>query len=70
MSKTKGRMDAAVRVVFLVLIAVLMLFTGAIGVLILIVAVPVLAWYVWRLLDRVAELEKKLADKEKQPGQP
>jgi positive regulator of sigma E activity len=63
-------MDAAVRVVFLVLIAVLMLFTGAIGVLILIVAVPVLAWYVWRLLDRVAELEKKLADKEKQPGQP
>jgi ABC-type multidrug transport system fused ATPase/permease subunit len=70
MSKQKASLAVITRIVFLVLLGVLMFTTGVIGVLILIVTVPVLAWYVIRLNERVAELEKKLADKEKKPGQP
>ena len=66
MSKPRGSMDVAVRVTFVILMGVLALF---LQLLFLAVFVAVVAWYLWRANDRIAALEKKLADKEKQPGQ-
>jgi len=66
MSKPRGSMDVAVRVIFVILMGVLTIF---LSLLFLAVFVAVVAWYLWKANDRIAALEKKLADKEKQPEQ-
>ena len=63
MSKPMKGLDLAVRVVFLVLLA-LFVFGGLAGILLLFF-VPIVGWFVWRLLDRTSELEKRLAALEK-----
>ena len=68
MSKSSLNLNVVTRNVVLILLAVLM-FTG-LAILILIIFVPVAGWYIWRANDRIKALEAKLADKEKQPGQP
>ena len=61
-------MAALIRVVFLVLLALLLLYPG-VNYLVLIVIVPVMVWLIWRDQDRIAELEKRLAAPEP-PAQP
>ncbi len=58
MSKQSPGLQVTIRVVFLVLMGVLTLY---LGLLFLIIFVPVIGWYVWRLVDRNAELEKRVA---------
>ncbi len=60
--------NLAVRVVFLVLVAFL---AFAIGGLLFVFFAPIVGWYVWRLLDKTAELEKRITELEghKKPGQ-
>ena len=59
MSKPMTTLDITVRVVFLALIAFLTL-TGIV-IFVLLVFIPVITWYVWRLLDRTKELEARLS---------
>ncbi len=66
MTKPLRGLDIAVRVVFLVLLAIFVF--GGLGALLLLVFVPVVGWLLWRLLDRTAELEERLAALEN-PGQ-
>ena len=58
MSKPQVGSNVVVRVTFLILMGLVALFFNY---LFLAVFVPVVGWYIWRLTDRVAELEKKLA---------
>jgi len=57
-SKLQGNASVIVRVTFLILMGLVALLFGG---LFLAVFVPVAGWYLWRLTDRVAELEAKLA---------
>ncbi len=63
MSRPQGTLEIAVRVVFVVLLGFLVL---AQPVLFLIFFVPIAAWLIWRIHDKNAELEKRLAALEKQ----
>jgi len=67
LSKPQARkgLTTAVRIVFLVLLAFLAISLP--GILI-IVFVPVIGWYIWSLLDKNAELEKRIAALEKPRG--
>jgi ABC-type Co2+ transport system permease subunit len=58
MSKPQVGSNVVVRVTFLILMGLVALFFNY---LFLAVFVPVVGWYIWRLTDRVAELEAKLA---------
>jgi ABC-type Co2+ transport system permease subunit len=58
MSKPQVGSNVVVRVTFLILMGLVALFFNY---LFLAVFVPVVGWYLWRLTDRVAELEAKLA---------
>jgi hypothetical protein len=49
------------RVTFLILLALLALEVPG---LLIIFFVPIVGWYLWRAQDRIAELEKKLAERE------
>ncbi len=65
MSRPKGALDSSVRIVFVLLLAVL---TLALSILFLIFFVPIITYYVWQLLDRTRELEKKVAALENPSG--
>jgi hypothetical protein len=58
MSKPQVGSNVVVRVTFLILMGLVALFFNY---LFLAVFVPVVGWFLWRLTDRVAELEAKLA---------
>ena len=58
MSKPQVGSNVVVRVTFLILMGLVALFFNY---LFLAVFVPVVGWFLWRLTDRVAELESKLA---------
>ena len=58
MSRPQGNASVIVRVTFLILMGLVALLFGG---LFLAVFVPVAGWYLWRLTDRVNELEAKLA---------
>jgi len=58
MSKSQTSSNVVVRVTFLILMGLVALFFNY---LFLAVFVPVVGWFLWRLTDRVAELEAKLA---------
>ena len=58
-SRAKSSLDSAVRVVFLILMGlVALVLTDS---LFLLIFVPIVAWFLWRLNDRVREMERKLA---------
>jgi len=57
-SRPQGNASVIVRVTFLILMGLVALLFGG---LFLAVFVPVAGWYLWRLTDRVNELEAKLA---------
>ena len=59
---SRGILETAVKVVFL---GLLVLIVIASAFLLLIFFVPVVVWLIWRLMDRTAELERRLAEKEK-----
>ena len=64
MSKSQIGSCILVRVTFLILMGLTaLLFFG----LFLAVFVPVVGWYIWRLNDRVAELEAKLGVSGRKP---
>jgi hypothetical protein len=65
MSRPKGMLDSTVKIVFLVLLAVLILFGAAIFVIL--VFVPVAGWYIWKLNDKNKELENRVATLEGHP---
>ncbi len=68
MSKQSPGLQMTIRIVFLVLMGVITLY---LQLLFLIIFVPVIGWYVWRLVDRNAELEKRVAALEgKKPDEP
>ncbi len=58
MSKQSPGLQMTIRIVFLVLMGVITLY---LQLLFLIIFVPVIGWYVWRMVDRNAELEKRVA---------
>jgi hypothetical protein len=58
-SKSRTDIGVVVRVTFLILVALLML-TGLV-VFVLIVALPLMGWYIWTLHDKNKELEARLA---------
>ena len=62
---SRGVLELAVKVVFL---GLLVLIVIASAFLLLIFFVPVVVWFIWRLMDRTAELERRLAEKEKSGG--
>jgi nicotinamide riboside transporter PnuC len=65
MSKPGGRssfLDTAVKVVFLLLMAFVVLVEP---VLFLVFFVPIVGWFVWSAHSKTAELEKRLAALEK-----
>lgn len=67
MSKPQSSVNVVVRVTFLILMGLVALLFGEIF---LAVFVPVIGWFLWRLTDRVAELEAKLAPPpEKKPDE-
>jgi hypothetical protein len=72
LSKPARRLDLAVRVVFFVLLAVLVL--GGLGAYVILFFIPIFGWFVWRDQDRIRQLEKRLAELERptgqKPGQP
>jgi 4-amino-4-deoxy-L-arabinose transferase-like glycosyltransferase len=59
MSRRRGFLDTAVKVVFLALLGLL---TLALQFLFLIIFIPIIGWYIWSLSDRNAELERKLSE--------
>lgn len=59
--RPKGMLDSSVRIVFVILLAVL---TLSLNILFLIFFVPVVTYYLWQLLDRTRELERKVAELE------
>ena len=65
MSRPQANANVVVRVTFLILMGLVALLYGG---LFLAVFVPVAGWYIWRLTDRVNELESKLAPPKK-PGE-
>jgi 4-amino-4-deoxy-L-arabinose transferase-like glycosyltransferase len=67
LSKSSRIWGTAVRVVFLVLIALIALTEP---VLVLIFFIPIVGWLVWRDQDRIATLEKRLAALEKPEQKP
>jgi hypothetical protein len=67
MSKPLRTTNLVVRVVFLALMAALVI--GGLGVLVLLFFIPIVGWLVWRLYDRTAELEKRLAAIERPAGE-
>ncbi len=64
--RPRGALDSSVRIVFVILLAVL---TLALSILFLIFFVPIVAYYLWQLLDRTKELERKVAELEGKPEQ-
>lgn len=62
MSKSQATASVVVRVTFLVLMGLVALLFGFIFMAIF---VPVVGWFIWRLTDRVAELEAKLGAPDK-----
>ena len=65
MSKLQTGSSVIVRVTFLILVGLVALLFGFIF---LAIFVPVAGWYIWRLNDRVNELEAKLAPPESKKG--
>ena len=65
MSKVPFRLNTVSRITFLVLIGVLLYGGDFFSGLIIIVAIPVFGWLIWRDHDRIAELERRLAALEK-----
>ena len=65
MSKPRGALDSSARIVFVILLGVL---TLALSFLFLIFFVPVVAYYLWKVMDRTRELERKVAELEKGSG--
>ncbi|HEY6282699.1 MAG TPA: hypothetical protein VIW22_02105 [Nitrososphaerales archaeon] len=63
---SRGILETAVKVVFLGLLVLIAIALPAF--LLLIFFVPVVVWFIWRLMDRTAELERRLAEKEKSGG--
>ncbi len=66
MSRSQGSASVVVRVTFLILMGLIALLFGG---LFLAIFVPVAGWYLWRLTDRVAELEARLAPPPKKPDE-
>ncbi len=58
MSKTRANASVIIRVTFLILMGLVALLFGFIF---LATFVPVVGWFIWRLMDRVSELEARLA---------
>jgi hypothetical protein len=65
MSKPLTSVNMVIRVVFLVLLGLLIL--GGLGGFVILIYLPVLGWIIWRLMDRTAELEAKVAALEGHP---
>ncbi len=65
MSKRSPNLGVFTRITFLVLLGLLIF--GGFGGLVLLFYAPIMGWFVWRLMDRVSELEKKVAELEKKP---
>ena len=65
MSKPQANASVVIRVTFLILMGLVALLFGFIF---LAIFVPVAGWYIWRLNDRVNELEAKLAPPESKKG--
>ena len=57
MSRTSGSFSTAIRILFLILLAFLVLGEP---VLFLIFFVPIIGWFLWRDQDRITQLEKRL----------
>ena len=57
MSKPARKLDSSFRIVFVVLLGAL---TLTLSVLFLIFFVPIVAYYLWQLLDRTRDLERRL----------
>jgi hypothetical protein len=61
-ASSRGLLETAVKVVFLALLVIIVI---ASAYLLLIFFVPIVVWYIWRLYDRTAKLEKRVAALEK-----
>lgn len=65
MSKATGTLNSVIKVVFVLLLGLL---TLSLQLLLLIIFVPVATWYIWRLSERNAILEKRVAALEGHPA--
>ncbi len=67
----RGVLENAVKVVFLMLMALIYI---ASSLLFLLFFIPIIGWFVWRAHDKAAELEKRVAalekPEERKPEQP
>lgn len=63
MSKTQANAGVVIRVTFLILMGLVALLFGFIF---LAIFVPVVGWFIWRLNDKVAELEARLGAPDKE----
>ena len=64
---TQFKLETVTRVVFAVLLGALILF--GLAILVLLIFVPVVTWYVWRLQDKNKDLERRMAALEGHPVQ-